>query len=87
MLPILAERGAAIKALIEDEDTAMADKFRRMMKLRDASNGRIRALLTESQQPIFDKMLADEMRRRESGPGDGPMGPPPDGGGPPPQNL
>lgn len=86
ILPILAQRSSALKALMEDQDTAMADKFPRIMKLMDDSNARIRELLTGPQQQIFDKIVADDLKRREQGPGDGPMGPPPDGVGPPPQN-
>jgi hypothetical protein len=86
ILAILTGRSSAIKALMEDEDMPMADKFPRMMELMDAGNAHIRELLTEAQRPIFDKMLADDLKRREQGPGDGPMGPPPDGVGPPPQN-
>lgn len=83
---IITGRSSAIKTLMEDQDMPMADKFPRMMELMDASNAHIRELLTEAQRPTFDKMLADDMKRREQDAGDGPMGPPPDGVGPPPQN-
>lgn len=64
-----------MKALREDTSTAGPDKRAKMMEIRKASQGKIRALLTPDQQTKFDA-LQSEMRGRRGNRGDG-QGPPP----------
>lgn len=85
VLQILTERSDAMKTLMEDQSASMPDKFSEMIKLRDASNSRIRELLNPDQQATFDKMVAEEAARMGHGPGNGPTDGPPDGSGPPPE--
>ena len=85
VLPLLQERVEAIEKLIADQETSMRDKFPKMLAIRDGTNERIRVLLTDPQKKKFDRVLADEKRRQESGPDDGPMDSPPPGDAPPPQ--
>ncbi|MEO6805559.1 MAG: hypothetical protein ABI286_11040 [Edaphobacter sp.] len=65
-----------MKALREDTSTAGPDKRAKMMEIRKASQGRIRALLTPDQQTKFDALQA-EMRERRGNHGDGQGAPPP----------
>jgi len=87
VLAILRERSSAIKALMDDHDTSMSEKFPQMANLWDTSNSRIRDLLTTDQQATFDKLLAEEASRREQVPPDGPPNGPPDAGAPPPRQM
>ena len=84
VMVILRERSSGIKALMDDQDTSMSEKFPQMAKLWDTGNSRIRDLLTPDQRATFDKLLAEEASRREHGPPDGPSNGPPEAGAPPP---
>jgi hypothetical protein len=84
ILPLLRERANTIEKLIADQDTSMRDKFPQIIAIRDHTNEQIRALLTNPQKKKLDRMLADEKRREEAGPLDGPMSGPPPGDAPPP---
>lgn len=66
------DSGKQMKALREDTSVAQQDKRTKMMDIRKASQGKIRALLTPDQQTKFDA-LQTEMRGRMRGQG----GPPP----------
>lgn len=82
VFPILQRRTEAIEKLIADQDTSMRDKFPKIIAIRDHSNDEIRSLLTDVQRQKFDRKIAEEKRRMESGPEDAPLpGDPP----PPPQ--
>jgi len=61
-------------ALRDDTSTAGSDKRAKMMEIRKASQGKIRALLTADQQTKFDALQA-EMREHRGNRGEG--GPPP----------
>jgi Spy/CpxP family protein refolding chaperone len=63
-----------MNALREDTSVAQQDKRAKMMDIRKASQGKIRALLTPDQQTKFDA-LETEMRGRMRDRGQG--GPPP----------
>jgi protein CpxP len=65
-----------MKALREDTSTAGPDKRTKMMDIRTASQGKIRALLTADQQTKFDA-LQTQMRERRGNRGGGADGPPP----------
>jgi len=84
VMVILRERSSGIKALMDDQDTSMSEKFPQMAKLWDTGNSRIRDLLTPDQRATFDKLLAEEASRRERRRRDGPSNGPPDVGAPPP---
>jgi Spy/CpxP family protein refolding chaperone len=63
-----------MSAVREDTSVAQQDKRAKMMDIRKASQGKIRALLTPDQQTKFDALqteMRDRMRDR------GPGGPPP----------
>jgi Spy/CpxP family protein refolding chaperone len=68
------DSGKQMKALREDTSVAQQDKRAKMMDIRKASQGKIRALLTPDQQTKFDA-LETEMRGRMRDRGQG--GPPP----------
>jgi|GEM_PF-6166345 len=82
VFPILQRRTEAIEKLIADQDTSMRDKFPKIIALRDHSNDEIRTLLTDVQRQKFDRKIAAEKRRMESGPEDAPL---PGDAPPPPQ--
>lgn len=81
ILPILRERSEAMNKLFGDREIPMHDRFPKILEIIDRSNAKIRATLLEPQQKKFDKIVAEEKTRRESGPDDGPplgdMPPPP----------
>lgn len=68
------DTGKQMMALREDTSVAQQDKRAKMMDIRKASQGKIRALLTPDQQTKFDA-LQTEMRGRMRDRGQG--GPPP----------
>ncbi len=68
-------------ALRDDTSIAGPDKRAKMMSLREAEQGKIKALLTDDQKTKYDAMIKQMMERRQNG--GGPGGPPPP---PPPSN-
>ena len=70
-----------MKALREDTTTAKADKRSKMMEIHQASQDKIRNVLTDEQKPKYDAMLAKMKARRQSHQGGEGAAPPP----PPPQ--
>ena len=78
ILPILEKRQAAMQQLISSSTDRSALR-EQMDAIRTSSNAEIRAQLTETQQPIFDKMEA----RRGPGGGGPRGGNSSDSGGPP----
>lgn len=55
-----------MKALREDTSTPQADKRSKMMAIRQASQDKIRGVLTDEQKPKYDAMLAKMQSRREN---------------------
>jgi hypothetical protein len=84
ILPILEARHTKIDALMHSS-TDRASVGQEMHTIISTTNAEIRALLTETQQKIFDTMRPQRppMRGEDSGGNEG--GPPPDGGSPPQQ--
>ncbi|WP_263418085.1 hypothetical protein [Terriglobus albidus] len=72
ILPILQRRKDAIEKLLADQETSMQDKFPKITAIRDRSNEEIRSLLNEAQRKDFDRQVAEEKKRMESGPDGGP---------------
>ena len=71
-----ADTMSQMKALRDDSSVAGADKRTKMMDIHKASQGKIRALLTDDQKTKFDALQAQMRERRGNrGGGDGP--PPP----------
>ena len=83
ILPVLKERSDAINRLFGEQSVPMQERFSKIIELMDRSNATIRLILTEAQKKKFDKTVADEKKRSEAGPEDGP--PPGDMPPPPPQ--
>ena len=74
---IEADNRTQMRALHEDTSAAPADKHAKMMAMRDASQAKVRAILTPDQQTKFDAMEArmkERMQNRDQG---GPPPPPP----------
>jgi Spy/CpxP family protein refolding chaperone len=71
-----------MKALHDDTSTAQADKRGKMMAIRQASQDKIRNVLTDEQKPKYDAMLAKMQSRRQNRHGGDEGGAPPP---PPPQ--
>lgn len=77
ILPILEKRQAAMQELMTSS-TDRSSLREQMDAIRTSSNAEIRVQLTDSQQPVFDKMMS------QRGPGSGPHeGGSSDSGGPP----
>lgn len=72
-----------MKALREDTSTSKEDKSSKMMAIHQASQDKIRNVLTDEQKPKYDAMLAKMQARRQNRQGgdEGGAPPPP----PPPQ--
>ncbi len=70
-----------MKALREDTSTPQADKRSKMMAIHQASQDKIRNVLTDEQKPKYDAMLAKMQSRRHNRQGGDEGAPPP----PPPQ--
>ncbi len=73
---------AQMMALRQDTTVTGPSKREQMMKLRDGSREKIRALLTEDQKTKYDAMLEQErqrmeQRRAQQGTSPTPMNPPP----------
>jgi protein CpxP len=75
-----ADTRSQMKALREDTTTAKADKRSKMMEIRQASQDKIRNVLTDEQKTKFDAMQANMKARRHDrngAPGAAPPPPPP----------
>jgi protein CpxP len=59
-----ADTMSQMKALRDDTTTAKADKHSKMMEIRQASQDKIRGVLTDEQKPKYDAML-EKMKKRE----------------------
>jgi protein CpxP len=69
-----------MKALREDTTTPKADRRSKMMEIRQASQDKIRNVLTDEQKTKYDAMLAkmkERMQNRRGGEGAAPPPPPP----------
>ena len=71
-----------MKALRDDTSTSKEDKRSKMMAIHQASQDKIRNVLTDEQKPKYDAMLAKMKSRRENRHGGDEGAPPPP---PPPQ--
>jgi protein CpxP len=78
--PILEDAHAQSKKLMEDDSIAREDKMPKMREIHEASNTKIRALLTDAQQKKWDAMQKEHHGHMGHG---GPEGAPPPP--PPPQ--
>jgi Spy/CpxP family protein refolding chaperone len=76
-----ADQMSQMKALRDDTSTPQADKRSKMMAIRQASQDKIRNVLTDEQKPKYDAMLAKMQQRRQNRQGGGDESAPP----PPPQ--
>lgn len=75
-----ADSMSQMKALREDTTTAKADKRSKMMEIHQASQDKIRNILTDEQKAKFDAMQAKMKSRRQShegAPAGAPAPPPP----------
>jgi len=89
-LNLTADQTTQVKAIFADTDTQMASlhqdtsiprdqKWAKMKSIHEASQTKIRALLTDDQKPKFDEMIAHERERMEDHGGrpGAPLPPPP----------
>lgn len=76
-----ADQMSQMQALHQDTSTPQADKRSKMMAIRQASQDKIRNVLTDEQKPKYDAMLAKQQERRQNHQGGDQGAPPP----PPPQ--
>jgi len=75
--PILEDAQAQSKKLMEDDSISREDKWPKMREIHEASNTKIRALLTDAQQKKWDTMQKEHQGHMgHRGPG-GPEGAPP----------
>ncbi|MEO6912125.1 MAG: Spy/CpxP family protein refolding chaperone [Edaphobacter sp.] len=74
---INADTMSQMKALREDTTTAKADKRSKMMEIRQASQDKIRNILTDEQKTKFDAMQAKMQARRQNRQGGAGAPPPP----------
>lgn len=74
---INADTMSQMKALRDDTTTAKADKRSKMMEIHQASQDKIRNVLTEEQKTKFDAMQAKMQARRQNRGGAGAPPPPP----------
>jgi Spy/CpxP family protein refolding chaperone len=74
-----ADQMSQMRALHDDTSTSREDKRSKMMAIRQASQDKIRNVLTDEQKPKYDAMLAKMQERRQNhqgGEGDTPPPPP-----------
>lgn len=76
-----ADQMSQMQALRQDTSTPQADKRSKMMAIRQASQDKIRNVLTDEQKTKYDAMLAKMQSRRQNRQGGDQGAPPP----PPPQ--
>jgi len=72
-----ADTMSQMKALREDSTTAKADKRSKMMEIHQASQDKIRNVLTDEQKTKFDAMQAKMQARRQNHRGGAGAPPPP----------
>ena len=72
-----ADTMSQMKALREDTTTAKADKRSKMMEIHQASQDKIRNVLTDEQKTKFDAMQAKMKARRQNHRGGAGAPPPP----------
>ncbi len=63
ILPILANRQQAMESIRSDSSLAPKDRHEKMRAVREDSDAKIRALLTDTQKQTYDQML-QQMRER-----------------------
>jgi Spy/CpxP family protein refolding chaperone len=93
-LNLTADQTTQVKAIFADTDTQMASlhqdasipreqKWAKMKSIHEASQTKIRSILTDDQKPKFDAMIAHEHERmeehggRQHGEAGAPLPPPP----------
>jgi Spy/CpxP family protein refolding chaperone len=69
--PILADRDAQMTTLRGDQSASQEDRMAKMQKLNADIDGKINAVLTDSQKAEYKKMQAERMQRGPGGPGGG----------------
>jgi Spy/CpxP family protein refolding chaperone len=72
-----ADQMSQMKALRDDTSTPQADKRSKMMAIRQASQDKIRGVLTDEQKPKYDAMLAKMQQRHHDHQGGDEAAPPP----------
>jgi protein CpxP len=72
-----ADQMSQMKALHDDTSTPQADKRSKMMAIRQASQDKIRGVLTDEQKPKYDAMLAKMQQRHQDHQGGDESAPPP----------
>jgi Spy/CpxP family protein refolding chaperone len=72
-----ADQMSQMKALRDDTSTPQADKRSKMMAIRQASQDKIRGVLTDEQKPKYDAMLAKMQQRHHDNQGGDEAAPPP----------
>jgi Spy/CpxP family protein refolding chaperone len=70
--PIVEDQHERMSALFQNQFGSMKDNMQKMMAIQDEANSKVRGLLTDEQQPQFDK-LVQRMKQRIPPPPD--MGP------------
>jgi protein CpxP len=76
---IFADTDTQMSALRQDTSTPRDQKWAQMKSIHEASQSKIRAVLTDDQKPKFDAMVAHQHERMENhhGGSGGPTPPPP----------
>lgn len=64
ILPILTNRQQAMESIRSDSSVAPQDRHEKMRAVREDSDAKIRAVLTDSQKQTYDQMQ-QQMRERE----------------------
>jgi hypothetical protein len=88
VMAILDDQREKMRGLREDQDLSREDRMAQMKSIREETDAKLKAVLTDDQFQKFQEMRP----RRDGPPGGPPGGPPPDAGGtnapagPPPQN-
>ena len=69
---ILQEQQDQMKQLMQDSSTSRQDKMSKMRSIHQASNGKIRDLLSDDQKKKFDDYLQKQQQRMQQHRGQGP---------------
>jgi len=64
LLPILTERNQQMQNVRNDSSLSRKDRHEKMMAVREDSQNKIKALLTQDQKQTYDQMLQQARERR-----------------------
>lgn len=66
--PILEEQSKKMREIFQDSNVSREDRMKKMQELRDATNAKIKPILTKEQQEKWDKMQEQMRQRRQQRP-------------------